>query len=149
MTSSEARKGGEASIEEFGAEATGSEKEAILSAFEGYLNALAEEDYRTACSYLSATVQGSLSRLTSESPRAMGCTAILPKLLAPTVAALASALASGQVTKVRVEGGRAFVVFHAPGAELYQQTMVREGEEWKAVTVASSVLVPFAATHGQ
>ena len=43
---------------------------------------------------------------------------------------------------MRDEGDRAFVVFKAPGAKLYQQTMVREGGEWKVATVAASVLVP-------
>ena len=94
-TSTEKPKSGEASIEEFGSEAAGSGREAIL-----------------------------------------------PALLAPTAAQVARQQADGQVTKVRDEGDRAFVVFKAPGAKLYQQTMVREGGEWKVATVAASVLVP-------
>ncbi len=50
---------------------------------------------------------------------------------------------------MRVQGDRAFVVFHAPGAKLYQMTMVQEGGNWKTATVAASVLVPSAATLGQ
>jgi hypothetical protein len=71
-----------------------------------------------------------------------GCAAILPKILSPTAPAVARAQAKGEVTKVRVEGGRAFVIFHAPGAKLYQMTMVRENGRWKTATVAAAVLVP-------
>jgi hypothetical protein len=49
---------------------------------------------------------------------------------------------------VGVRGDRAFVVFHAPGAKLFQLTMVREGGRWKTTTIAASVLVPSAATLG-
>jgi hypothetical protein len=138
----EDRKGGEASIEEFGSEAGRSDREAILAAFTDYMNAIAGKDYAAACSHLSATVQSSLQQFAAKAPKGTGCAAILPALLAPTAAQLAREQANGHVTRVRVEGDRAFVVFHAPGAKLYQLTMVREGGKWKASTVAAAVLVP-------
>jgi hypothetical protein len=141
-TSEEAHKGGEASIEEFGSEAGGSDREAILAVFTDYMNAVADKDYATACSHLSAIVQSSLEQLAGKALKAKGCTAILPKLLAPTAPQIAREQANGKITKVRVEGDRAFVVFKAPGAKLFQQTMVREDGAWKASTVAASVLVP-------
>jgi hypothetical protein len=73
----------------------------------------------------------------------------LSALLAPTAATISHEQAEGRITKVRVQGKRAFVVFHAPGAKLYMLTMVREGGGWKAATVAASILVPSAATLGQ
>lgn len=138
----EPARGGEASIEGFGTEASGSQRAAILASFKRYLGALAERDYGTACSHLSATLQGSLKQFAPSNLRSRGCPAILPKLLAPTAAPIARQHANGEVTKVRVEGDQAFVVFRAPGAELYQLTMVRQGGRWKASTVAASVLVP-------
>ena len=138
----EAAKGGEASIEEFGSEAGGSEREQILDVFAGYMNAIADKRYDSVCADLSAAVQGSLEQLAVEALKAKGCTAILPKLLAPTAAQVARQQANGEVTKVRVEGDRAFVVFKAPGAKLYQLTMVKEDGAWKAATVAAAVLVP-------
>ncbi len=63
-------------------------------------------------------------------------------MLALTADEIARELLEGEVAKVRVEGNRGFVVFKAPGVELYQLTMAREGGEWKAATVAASVLVP-------
>lgn len=137
----EVHRGGEASIEEFGSEAEGSEREAVLAVFTGYLNAIAEEDYPAACSHLAATVRSSLTQLAGEASRS-ACAALLPKLLAPTAPRIAHEQANGRITKVRAEGDRAFVVFRAPGAELYQLTMIEEGGEWKATTVGASVLVP-------
>ncbi len=49
---------------------------------------------------------------------------------------------------MRVQGDRGFVVYHAPGAKLYQLTMVREGGAWKAATIAGSILVPSPAMLG-
>jgi len=138
----EPQQGGEASIEGFGSEASGAEREAILASFEGYLNAIAQRDYPTACSHLSANVQSSLEQLVVKSLKGKGCAAILPKLLSPSAPETARQQAEGKVAKVRFEGERGFVVFHAPGAKLYQQTMQREGGEWKVASVAASVLVP-------
>jgi hypothetical protein len=135
-------RGGEASIEDFGAEASGGDRDSIEGAFSAYLNAIAAKDYGTACSYLSASVQGSLMQFAPKELRSKGCVAILPKLLAPTAAAIAREQADGQITRVRVEGDRGFVVFKAPRAKLYQLTMVKEGGEWKSATVAAAVLVP-------
>lgn len=141
--------GGEKSIEAFGSEAEGSGRSAVLGVFTGYLKGIAAKDYATACSHLAVTVQRSLEQLVTPALRRKGCPAILPKLLSPTAAPIARQQAAGRITKVRVQGDRAFVVFHAPGAKLYMLTMTREGGEWKAALVAASVLVPSAATLGQ
>jgi hypothetical protein len=140
--SGEEHKGGEASIEEFGSEAGGSDREALLAVFTGYLNAIADKNNATACSYLTTNVQEGLEQFVGGALKGKGCTAILPKLLAPTAPQIAREEVNGQITKVRVEGDRAFIVFKAPGAKLYQLTMVREGGDWKTATVSASVLVP-------
>jgi hypothetical protein len=142
-------RGGEKSIEDFGAEAKGAGRAALLGAFHSYLKAVAAEDNAAACSYLSVNVQRSLEQLAGGQGKSPGCTQILSKLLSPTAPAVSREQAEGGITKARVEGDRAFVVFHAPGAKLYQMTMVREAGEWKVATVAASVLVPSAATLGQ
>ena len=141
--------GGEKSIEDFGAEAEGARRAALLGAFHSYLKAVAAEDNAAACSYLSVNVQRSLERLACGQGKSPGCAQILSKLLSPTAPAISRDQAEGGIAKVRVAGDRAFVVFHAPGAKLYQMTMVREAGEWKVATVAASVLVPSATTLGQ
>jgi hypothetical protein len=141
--------GGEASIEGFGSEAAGADRAALLTAFRGYLGAVADGEFATACSHLSAQVKGSLSQLAGPRAAKAGCAATLPQLLSPTAARTAQEERTGKIRKVRVKGGMAFVVFHAPGARLYMLTMKREGGEWKATTVSASVLAPSAATLGQ
>jgi hypothetical protein len=62
-------------------------------------------------------------------------------MLAPTAASLTRAEAKRTVTKVRMQGNRAFVVFDAPGAILYMP-MTREGGRWRAALLAAAVLIP-------
>jgi hypothetical protein len=147
--SSEQSGGAERSIEEFGTEASGSDRAGLLASFRGYLDALAAREYASACSRLSAGVQRSLNQLLPKSQRAGVCSAALPRLLSPTASAVARSQARGTVTKVRMQGDRGFVVYHAPGAKLYQMPMSREGGAWKLGLVTGSVLVPSAETLGQ
>jgi hypothetical protein len=134
--------GGEESVEEFGSEAGGSRKEAILAVEHAYLTALAEKDFGQACSFLSAAVSRSLEQFVVPKLRAKGCSAILPKLLASTAPGVARQHSGGEIKRVRVKGDQAFVIFHAPGARLYVFTMVREDNSWKATALAASILVP-------
>jgi hypothetical protein len=144
-TSSAQRETGEQSIERFGEEAGGSEREAILAAKQEYLNALASEDYAAACELLSRQTRLSIERFAGQS-RANDCAEVLVKVLARSAAATARLQANGEIAKVRVEGEQAFVIFSAPGAKLYVFTFVRESNEWKAATVSPSILVPDPAT---
>lgn len=138
--------GGEESIEGFGDEATGSRRNALLGTFHAYLSALAARRYGPACAHLSGTVHHSLSQLSSQGRGGHSCAATLAHLLRPTAAAVARAQASGRIAKVRVRGNLAFVVFHAPGANLYQLSLVRGGDGWKASVATPSILVPSRAS---
>jgi hypothetical protein len=136
---------GEKSIERFGSEAAGSQRGAILAAEQGYLRALSGAEFGRACALLAAPVHESLAQLAAGA-KAKGCGALLPELLSPRAPASARAQAQGEVRQVRAGGGRAFVVFHAPGAKLFVFTLVREGGEWKGSAVGPSVLVPSLGT---
>src|SRR6476646_7752994 len=56
-------KGGEASIEEFGEEAGGTDRAAILGAFKGQLAAIGRKDFAATCSHLSKQAQEGLAEL--------------------------------------------------------------------------------------
>jgi len=137
---------GEESIEGFGAEASGSQRQAILAAEQGYLRAVSASDFKRSCALLGSRAHESLQQLVPKRFKDEDCAAILPKLLSPQAPATAKGQAGGEVAKVRVEGERAFVLFHAPGAKFYVFTMVREGGGWKAGEVGPSVLVPAQGT---
>ena len=140
---------GEKSIEEFGIEAHGARRSAVVAAFKGYLNAIAAEDYGSACAGLAAAVRSSLAHLLPPKLKASGCERGLPHLLSPSAAPIARRQAEGRVTKLRVHGNRGFVVFHAPGARLYDMPIAREGSDWRVALVAPAVLSPSAETLGQ
>ncbi len=134
--------GGEKSIEEFGEGAGGAARTAIVGSFEGYLEALAAEAPAAACAHLAASVQRSLERFAPRALKRKGCPALLPKLLAPSAPAISREQAKGEITRVRIDGERGFVIFRAPGARLYQMPMVRQPNGWKVGLVAAAVLVP-------
>jgi hypothetical protein len=139
------RQGAEARIEGYGGEATGVDRVAILATFHRYLEAIGAGEYASACVNLAGFARHSLRQLAGEADGGRHCAAILPGFLTAAAGATARQQAVGTVRKVRVEGDRAFVVFHAPGARLYQMTMTREGGRWRVATVSASVLAPAAA----
>lgn len=131
----------EESIEGFGSEAEGSQREEVLGAFHNYLGALAEGDEQAACDYLSVRVQQSLQQLAAKAKK-VSCPQLLEVLLSAEADQIARGQSEGKITKVRIKGDTAFIVFHAPGARLYQATLAREGGEWKATSLSASVLAP-------
>lgn len=132
----------EESIEGYGSEAGGSDRAALLSTFHGYLGALAEGDEQKACSYLADNVRQSLQQLAAKAKKSLSCPQLLEALLSPQADRIAKVQAEGKVTKVRIKGNTAFLVFHAPGARLYQLTLAKEGNEWKTTTLSAAVLAP-------
>jgi hypothetical protein len=140
--------GGEKQVEEFGSEAEGSEKGAVLAAERGYLSAMADEDYETACSLLSKSVSASLQDLV-ESGRQIECEQILPHLISPSAAKVSAQQADGEVVRVRVHGERAIVVFRAPGARLWAMPLSRQGDAWKVTALGAAILAPSSATIGE
>jgi hypothetical protein len=140
--------GAEARIEGYGGEATGSSRAAVLAAFHRYLEAIGAGEYSSACANLAGFARHSLGQLAGEAGSGLHCAAILPEFLTASAGATARQQVAGAVRKVRVQGERAFIVFHAPGARLYQMTMTREGGRWKVATVSASVLAPSAAVLG-
>lgn len=139
---------GEKSIEGFGHESGGADRAAVLTAFHGYFDAVADADYVVACTHLSATVKRSLGQIVGQGSTRVSCAASLPELLSPSAAGSARQQASGEVDKVRIQGDKAFVVYHAPGAKLYQLYLLREDGAWRATSLTGSILVPSPATLG-
>ena len=138
----EAPQNAEASIEGYGEEAEGADREAVLSSFHEYLGAQAQGDDAKACDLLATNVQESLQSLAAKSKKELTCAQLLELLLSPQAKQIAKGQAEGEIRKVRVKGETAFVVFHAPGARLYQLTMVEEEGEWKTTSLSASVLAP-------
>lgn len=133
---------GEQSVTGFGKEAGGGDRQAMLAAFDQYLRSIAARDYAAACSRLSKSVQESIRRLIAGSADTAECPALLSRLLPPTAAAVAREQSKGRVVRVRIDSGRGFVVFRAPGAELYQMPVLEQSGSWRVATITASVLAP-------
>jgi hypothetical protein len=137
--------GAEQSIEGFGAEAVGSDRRTILRVERSYFAAIAAKRYAVACSILAGRVRHSIANLAG-SGQDGSCPQVVPALLAPQAYATAREQARATVRRVRVKGGQAFIVFHAPGARLYQLPLTYEKAEWKVGLLVASVLAPSLST---
>jgi hypothetical protein len=125
--------GGDQSVQTFGTEAQVGERIEAAAALQAFLDARAAGEWRTACSYLAASIDSQLEKLSERVPNAKGidCPGVLKGLSA---AASPSALASAtriQVISFRVEGDRAFIVYRGTGGEVTASAMFREGGGWK------------------
>ena len=132
----------EARIEGFGSEAEGSERAELLQTFHEYLGSLAAEDDARTCSLLAAGVRESMQSLAAKAEKQLSCPEFLEALLAPQASALAKNQARGEIKRVREQGDTAFVVFHAPGARLWQLNLAKEGGRWKATVLMPAILAP-------
>jgi hypothetical protein len=131
-------KGGDNSIQEFGAEGSGSDFEAAATALHGYLDARAAGAWRDACSYLSPAVLASLAQLGSGG--GASCPETVASLSAGVPAAALEEAAEAQVGALRIEGDRAFLLFRGAHGSDYFMPMVREGGAWKVAAIAASAV---------
>ena len=128
---------GDHSIQEYGAEAEGGEREALLAAMHSFFRAIAASDYSRVCSGLLGANREQLQQFSKlQGGAGADCAQSLAKLLTPTAAGEAKKAAAATIGRVRVKGDIAFVLFRPPGATLSYFAMKREGGAWKAISLA-------------
>jgi hypothetical protein len=127
--------GGDNSIQNFGREANASEREAASAALEAYMRARAARDEAKACVELAKVAVEPLEKLAAASPKlgGNGCAAILASLDERSTAAKTM---TEPVGSLRVEGDRAFALYHGAGDLDYVIQMTREGGAWKVAALA-------------
>lgn len=130
--------GGDNSIQNFGEEADAAEREAATEALEGFLEARAASDWAGQCEYLAAAAIKPLEQLAEQSPQLKGqdCAAILKTLSGGLPASTRANTLTDGVASLRVEGDRAFALYHGPKGVDYFVPMVKEDGEWKVGTLA-------------
>lgn len=134
-------RGGDNSIQEFGAETSGSEFAAAAKVMHEYLDARAERAWAAACRRLSPMIAEELVQNVGSAPGGgrPSCAATLAGLSAALPPAVLRKAAAADVGAVRIEGDRAFVIFHgSPGN--YFMPLLREGGIWKVTAIAASPL---------
>jgi hypothetical protein len=135
-------KGGDNSIQEFGAESDESELEEAAQVVHSFFVARASGDWETACSYLSKAMQEQLEQLAenSTSLEDKGCVSFL--------AAFTSHLSAGEwrdITTVdagslRSDGTQSFLIYYGAGKTAYAMPLVQEDGDFKVGALAGDAL---------
>lgn len=123
-----ARPGGDESVQRFGTEAPAAERAAASAVLADYLRAAAAERRVAQCRRLSAAALESLEQLGG------GCASAL-EAVTPGQASSGAAMAN-PVGSLRVEGGRAYALYHGRDGVDYAVPMREEGGEWKVDALA-------------
>lgn len=133
-------KGGDNSIQRFGGDTTGSEREEAAAALHEYLDARAAGAWAEACAQLAKAVTAQLGRYPGGGKsQEAGCEEALAGVFE---AVPESALRQGAIAEVgsfRVAGKRGFLLFHGADGD-YFVPMYREGGHWRVAAVAPSAL---------
>jgi hypothetical protein len=123
-------------IKNYGAEAGGAEKAAVVSAMRGFLLALDDSDFEKVCAGLLSKTRAALERLGRMAHKGKDCAAILAAIRSNSATIQSEDVAkatNGRVTDVRVGKGTAYVLYRPPGGgPLSYYTMEDENGEWKA-----------------
>lgn len=134
--------GGDNSVQEFGQEAGASEREQASKVLETYMQARAAEDQKTACASLSKVALAQLQDLATAVPgvdRGDSCVTIFVAIDKRTPPLARANTMTGPIASLRVEGDRAFALYHGTKGVDYTIQMEKEGGGWKV-----AALVPFA-----
>lgn len=136
-------KGGDNSVQEYGAEADQEDFEAAAVALHNFLDARADGNWAAACEYMAESVIESFEKLASQSKQVggKGCGAILEKLTNPAAKKLLKEeAAKANVGSLRVEGDRSFVIYNGTGKTILAMPMANEDGEWKVASLAGTPL---------
>lgn len=125
--------GGDNSVQEFGDEAGETEVEEAAAALHAFLDARAEGDWETTCAHLSANVLDSLGRFASQAKQLRGreCPELLGAVSGPATEDARREAAIADVGAMRVEGDRAYLLYHGAAKTDYAIPMAREDDGWK------------------
>ncbi|HWO83745.1 MAG TPA: hypothetical protein VNM38_08150 [Solirubrobacterales bacterium] len=128
------------SVRRFGAEATGSTRDEMLSAARSYLTAVGAGDFAAACRALSETVVSGLRDLAAGGAPTV-CRQLLKGLLEPEESRRAERAAHALVTHVRSEDGRGFVIFKPAGERVSYLPLLEGKDGWRLASLAVGILL--------
>jgi hypothetical protein len=132
--------GGDNSIQNFGDEADTGEVAAATTVLARYLQARARGDWGKDCALLAKTAVAPLERLVAQSPDLKGkdCAGILASLTAYVPKSSRANTMTDGIASLRVEGNRAFALYHGAKGIDYFVPMVKEDGQWKIGALAVS-----------
>jgi hypothetical protein len=131
-TAAEARSDQITTIESFGNEASPDDRAAATAAVQDFLRAWIHRDTATACSLMAASTKKNLAIFAAGYKT---CMAQAEAVRSGMSAEMLARLQVVEVTGVRVEGNRGFVLYRAHGGTL-ALPVLREGSDWKVGAIA-------------
>lgn len=137
------QKGGDNSVQEFGGEAGTSELDRAATALHNFLDARAAGNWAATCSYMSKSTVESLEKLAAQSKQIedKGCGGVLEKLTNPAAKQeLREEAAQADVGSLRIEGGRAFIIYRGIDKAVIAIPMTKEGGSWKVAGLSGTPL---------
>ncbi len=135
-------KGGDNSIQEFGDESGESELQEAAEAVHSFYVARAEEQWDTACSYLSKSNIEQLEQLGSQSPqfKNAGCAPVLKAFTRPLPAAVNREITTVDAGSLRREGEQGFLIYFGADHVKYAMPLRDEGGSWKVTALSGTTL---------
>lgn len=124
----------------FGDEASGSERAAIVTTLKRYLDAVASGNWNVVCGLLATPVRGELGQLVRSNKRLHGasCATILGALSGHLPPTARREQLPTDVQSVRVQGGRAFVLYRTKQAPHVSLAVMREAGTWRLGSLGGS-----------
>lgn len=135
-------KGGDNSVQEFGEESDESELEEAGAALHGFFVARAEEDWATACSFLSKGVQTQFEALGSRSGQldGKGCAGVLAAITPPLPATVRREQTIVDAASLRHEDDNAFLIYRGAEGTSFVMPMDQEDGAWKVGAIGAAPL---------
>jgi hypothetical protein len=130
------------SIQEFGSESDESELQEAAEVVHSFYVARAEEQWATACSYLSKSNIEQLERLADQSAQSEGadCATVLKAFTRPLPAAVEREITTVDAGSLRREGDQGFLIYYGAGHETYAMPLKEEGGSWKITALSGTTL---------
>ena len=132
-------KGGDNSVQEFGAEADASERDEAAAALHNFLDARASGNWAAACAYVAESIAKQLEKLATQANdlKSRDCAEVFKKLTNPAAMGELRAEASrADVGSLRIEGDQAFLIYRGAHGAVLAMSMANEGGSWKVASLS-------------
>jgi hypothetical protein len=131
---------GAGNITTFGEEASAEDRDAAGTTVQEFLRARADGDWAQACSLMSASTQETLAGFGGKPTESQPCAKLLERVASQIVGKTVAAGKETEVTAVRIEGERGFVLYRDADGTESAFAVVREGSVWKAGAINGTPL---------
>ncbi|HEX6586188.1 MAG TPA: hypothetical protein VF052_05505 [Solirubrobacterales bacterium] len=132
--------GGGSRPEDFGEEAGAADRAATGASVQDFLRAFADGDSSTACSLMSASTKENLAVFTSRYANGQPCPEQVEALKAQVPAKRLPQPGRIEVTGVRIDGDRGFVLYRDADGTPFAFPVTREDDAWKVAAIAGARL---------